>query len=632
MVDKIKLLPDSVANQIAAGEVIQRPASVVKELLENALDAGASLINLIIKDAGRTLVQITDNGSGMSPTDARMCFEKHATSKIKTPDDLFNLDTLGFRGEALASIAAIAQVELKTKTEDEELGTEIIIEGSQFKSQENCTTSTGTSFSVKNLFYNVPARRNFLKSNPAEIRHIIEEFQRVALVNPDVAFNFYNNGNVVYQLKASPLKIRIAQVIGQKNYEEKLVPIGEQTETLKISGFIGKPEFARKKRGEQYFFANNRFIKHPYFHHAVESAYSELIPNGSIPSYFIFLEVNPEDIDVNIHPTKIEVNFTDKQLIYAVLAASIKKALGQFSLTPSLDFDQEESMKFDFPKDRPVRPPSIKINPDYNPFESEKPETNPRQETNQANWDKLYDFDTPASSAPSHSSSSFDSSKSFSSDTPAMQPSQNAEWAASSMDMIPEEDSNVKIGRTTFIQLGFTYVVSSLKSGLIMIHQQLAHERILYEKYLEQYENRQIASQQLLFPVNINLSMEELSLVREIEEELKGFGFDLEYFGQSGIIINGSPMDVSEGKIPSIIDEILQNIDLGQDPGQERKKAFARSMARQLAIKVGQKLENHEMDQLTDALFSCQVPEVSIDGEPIVKTLSLDEIRNRFLH
>ncbi len=627
MADKIKLLPDSVANQIAAGEVIQRPASVVKELLENALDAGASLINLIIKDAGRTLIQITDNGSGMSATDARMCFEKHATSKIKTPEDLFNLNTLGFRGEALASIAAIAQVELKTKTADEELGTEIIIEGSQFKSQENCSTSIGTSFSVKNLFYNVPARRNFLKSNPAEIRHIIEEFQRVALVHPEVSFNFYNNGNVVFQLKSAPLKVRIAQVIGQKNYEEKLVPIAEQTENLKISGFIGKPEFARKKRGEQYFFANNRFIKHPYFHHAVESAYSELIPDGSIPSYFIFLEVNPEDIDVNIHPTKIEVNFTDKQLIYAVLSASIKKALGQFSLTPSLDFEQEDSMRFDFPQDRPVRPPSIKINPDYNPFESEQPEPDPRRESNQTNWDRLYDFET--SSTPSDSSDSFSSTESLDSPDPA--PSENTEWAASSMDMIPEEESDVKVGSTTFIQLGFTYVVSSLKSGLIMIHQQLAHERILYEKYLEQYENRQIASQQLLFPVNINLSVEELSFVKEIEQELKGFGFDLEYFGQTGIIINGSPMDVSEGKIPSIIEEILQNIDLGHDPGQERKKAFARSMARQLAIKVGQKLENHEMDQLTDALFSCKVPEVSIDGEPIVKTLSLDEIRSRFL-
>jgi len=608
MPDKIKLLPDSVANQIAAGEVIQRPASVVKELLENALDAGATQINLIIKDAGRTLVQITDNGSGMSATDARMCFEKHATSKIDTPEDLFKLCTLGFRGEALASIAAISQVEMKTKTEKEELGTQIIIEGSQFKSQENCSTSTGTSFAVKNLFFNVPARRNFLKSNPAELRHIIEEFQRVVLVNPEVSFTFYNNGSILYQLKSAPLKLRIAQVIGQKNYEEKLVPIAEQTENLKIEGFIGKPEFARKKRGEQYFFANNRFIKHPYFHHAVEAAYKELIPDGSFPSYFIFIEVNPEDIDVNIHPTKIEVNFVDKQLIYAVLAAATKKALGQFSLTPSLDFEQEASMNFDFPADRPIKAPSIKINPDYNPFESEKPEPDHRKISNTENWEKLYDF------------SGSDSQR-----TPSV------ERTPSSMNLIPEEESVLQNTTKTFIQLGFTYIVSSLKSGLVMIHQQLAHERILYEKYLEQYENRQIASQQLLFPVNINLSAEELSLIKEVEEDLKAFGFELEYFGQSAIIINGSPMDVSEGKIPSIIDEILKNIEHGQNADQNRKQAFARSMARQLAIKTGQALKNHEMDELMDALFSCQVPNISIDGEPIVKTLSLNEIREKFL-
>lgn len=608
MPDKIKLLPDSVANQIAAGEVIQRPASVVKELMENALDAGASQINLIIKDAGRTLVQITDNGSGMSATDARMCFEKHATSKIDTPEDLFKLNTLGFRGEALASIAAISHVELKTKTADEDLGTQIIIEGSQFKSQENCSTSTGTSFSVKNLFYNVPARRNFLKSNPAELRHIIEEFQRVVLVNPEVSFNFYNNGSILYQLKSAPLKMRISQVIGQKNYEEKLVPVGEQTENLKIYGFIGKPEFARKKRGEQYFFANNRFIKHPYFHHAVEAAYKELIPDGSFPSYFIFLEVNPEDIDVNIHPTKIEVNFVDKQLIYAVLAAATKKALGQFSLTPSLDFEREASMDFIFPADRPIKAPSIKIDPDYNPFESEKPEADPRQISNTENWGKLYDLS--------------DSDQ---------QTKANIERTPSSMNLIPEEESAHQNSAKIFIQLGFTYVVSSLKSGLVMIHQQLAHERILYEKYLEQYENRQIASQQLLFPVNISLSAEELSLIKEVEEELKAFGFDIEYFGQTAIIVNGSPMDVSEGKISSIIDEILKNIDHGQDMDQERKKAFARSMARQLSIKTGQMLKNHEMAELADALFSCQVPNVSIDGEPIVKTLTMQEIREKFL-
>ena len=609
MADKIKLLPDSVANQIAAGEVIQRPASVVKELMENALDAGATEINLIIKDAGRTLIQITDNGSGMSATDARMCFEKHATSKINIADDLFNLNTLGFRGEALASIAAIAHVELKTKTADEELGTQILIEGSQLKSQENCATATGTSFSVKNLFYNVPARRNFLKSNPAEMRHIIEEFQRVVMVNPQVNFTFYNNGSVLYQLKAAPLKVRLAQSIGQKNYEEKLVPIAEQTENLKISGFIGKPEFARKKRGEQYFFANNRFIKHPYFSHAVDNAYNELIPDGNYPSYFIFLEVDPADIDVNIHPTKIEVNFVDKQLIYAVLSAAVKKALGQFSLTPTLDFEQEQSMNFNFPEDRPLRPPSIKINPDYNPFESEKPELSPREIHNQDNWEKLYQTD----------------SKQALTNQP-----QHFEKSPSSMNL-PNEDTETHILSKTFIQLGFRYVVSSIKSGLVIIDQQLAHERILYEKYLEQYEERQIASQQLLFPVNISLSAEELSMIKEMEEELKGFGFDLEYFGQSGIVVNGSPMDVSESKISSIIEEMLKNVEQGQAAAKDRKKAFARSLARQLSIKRGQKLESQEMNQLTETLFSCQLPYVSIDGEPILKTLHPDDVQKLFL-
>ena len=626
MTDKIKLLPDSVANQIAAGEVIQRPASVVKELLENALDAGASHINLIIKDAGRTLVQITDNGYGMSATDARMCFEKHATSKITKPEDLFNLNTLGFRGEALSSIAAIAHVELKTKTADQELGTEINIEGSILKSQNNCSTSTGTSFSVKNLFYNVPARRNFLKSNTAELRHIIEEFQRVVLVNPETAFTFYNNGSVLYQLPAGNIKQRIIQVIGNKKYAEKLVPIEEQTDDLKITGFIGKPEFARKKRGEQYFFANHRFIKHPYFHHAVENAYKELIPSGSHPSYFIFLEVKPEDIDVNIHPTKIEVNFTDKQLIYAILAAASKKALGQFSLTPSLDFEQENSMNFEFDKNRPVKPPTIKINPDYNPFETEKQEPDPRHLSNQENWSKLYEFDKQTDFKPS-SEKEID----FKYPTQSLQGAHHTLNTPSAMNFIPDDENLIQAKTKTFIQVGLAYVVSSLKSGMVIINQSLAHERILYEKYLEQYENRQIASQQLLFPVNINLAPEELSIIKEIDEELRNFGFEIELFGKTGIVVNGSPMDIPESKIPLIIDEILRNFEVGQDLEQDRKLAFARSMARQLAIKKGQKLEQSEMDELADALFSCQIPDISIDGEQIIKTISLSEIDEKFM-
>jgi len=610
MADKIKLLPDSVSNQIAAGEVIQRPASVVKELLENALDAGATHINIIIKDAGRTLIQITDNGNGMSATDARMCFEKHATSKIVQADDLFNLNTLGFRGEALASIAAISHIQLKTKTADNELGTEIIIEGSQLISQENCSCSIGTSFSVKNLFYNVPARRQFLKSNTAELRHIIEEFQRVVMVNPQVSFSFYNNGNILYQLKQGKLKQRIAQVIGHQKYEEKLVPINEQTEDVKVSGFIGKPEFARKKRGEQYLFANNRFIKHPYFNHAIESAYKELIPDGSYPSFFIYIEVNPQEIDVNIHPTKIEVNFVNKQLIYAILAAAVKRALGQFSLTPSIDFEQEASMNFQFDKDRPVHAPKININPDYNPFETEKEEPNHRQLSNQENWSKLYDFDN---------------------ETHQQELSHISVSTPSSMDLIPNDDGEVSINIKTFLQIGFAYVVASVKSGLILINQQLAHERILYEKYLELYENRQISSQQLLFPVNINLSTEELSIVKEIEEELRNFGFQWEYFSQNGIVISGSPLDISESKIPSLLDEIIRNFEQGQNLEQGRKLAFARSMARQLSIKQGQKLNQSEMDQLADALFSCHIPDISIDGEQIVKTISLEEIHEKFM-
>ncbi len=610
MADIIKLLPDSVANQIAAGEVIQRPASVVKELMENALDAGATQINLIIKDAGRTLIQLIDNGCGMSATDARMCFEKHATSKINTADDLFRLNTLGFRGEALASIAAISHVELKTKTEFEDIGTHIIMEGSQIKSQENCTTATGTSFSIKNLFYNVPARRNFLKSNPAELRHIIDEFERVVLVNPETGFTFYNNGAILYQLKPSALKVRIAQTIGQKNYEEKLVPVSEQTETLKIYGFVGKPEFARKKRGEQYFFANNRFIKQPYFHHAVETAYSELIPDSSFPAYFIFLEVDPQNIDVNIHPTKIEVNFVDKQLIYAVLSASVKKALGQFSLSPSLDFEQEQSLNFHFPSDRPIVLPTIRVNQAYNPFETEKPLPNPRQQSNRENWTNLYDI-------PTH----------------IAQPTATAinfEKAVSSINQIPDDDKPMQAEARSFIQMGQSYIVASIKSGLVLVQQQLAHERILYEKFLEQYENKQIAVQQLLFPVHINLTPDELSLVKEIEDEIKGFGFDFEYFGQSAIVVNGSPMDVAESKISTILDEIIHNLELGKSPRQEQKTTFAMGMARQLAIRAGQKLDTKEMALLIDALFSCQVPEVSIDGEPILKTLTLAEIHKKF--
>ena len=410
MPDIIKILPDSVANQIAAGEVIQRPASVVKELLENSIDAGATEINLIVKDAGRTLIQVTDNGSGMSETDARLSFERHATSKIKESKDLFAIRTIGFRGEALASIAAIAQIEIKTKRNEDTLGTSVKIEASKFIKQEECNCSNGTTISVKNIFFNVPARRNFLKSDQVEVNHIIEEFQRVAIAFTEVAFTFYHNGNELFHLQGHVrtqnfvslhLKQRISSLFG-KQYNERLIPIEQSTEYIKITGFLGKPEFAKKNRGEQYFFINNRFIKHSYLNHAVTNAYFELIPTTTYPSYFIFFEIDPKAIDVNIHPTKTEIKFQDEKMVYAVLFSSVKQSLGKFNISPTIDFEVEKS--FDLPssyKDKPANPPQIKINPDYNPFNKSNPietrhalysekKATPLEKINKENWEKLY--------------------------------------------------------------------------------------------------------------------------------------------------------------------------------------------------------------------------------------------------
>ncbi|MCK4287935.1 MAG: DNA mismatch repair endonuclease MutL, partial [Bacteroidales bacterium] len=395
MTDIIRLLPDSVANKIAAGEVIQRPASAAKELLENAIDSGASAIKLIVKDAGKTLIQVIDNGCGMSETDARMCFERHATSKIQKADDLFAIRTMGFRGEALASIAAISQIEIKTKRIEDELGTSIEIEGAEVKSQNADNCPNGTSIAVKNLFFNVPARRNFLKSNTAETRHIIEEFNRIALVNPQISFSMFHNNKQVFQLYPSTLKQRIIALFGNM-YKQRLVPVEQKSDIVNISGFIGKPEFAKKTRGEQYFFANNRFIKHPYLNHSVNGAFKELLPADTYPAYFLYLEVDPKMIDVNIHPTKTEVNFQDDKLIYTILRAALKQSLGKYNITPTIDFDIEGSMKFsDFPKNKVVKDPSIKPNPDYNPFETGKKQIydltiDNRQRSNKDNWEKLF--------------------------------------------------------------------------------------------------------------------------------------------------------------------------------------------------------------------------------------------------
>jgi DNA mismatch repair protein MutL len=601
MADIIHLLPDSVANQIAAGEVIQRPASVVKELLENALDAGATDISLIIKEAGKTLVQVIDNGKGMSETDARLCFEKHATSKIKTADDLFSLTTMGFRGEALASIAAIAHVEMKTRQSQNELGSSISMEGSTLISQHSCQFQTGTSIAVKNLFYNVPARRNFLKSNVAELRHIIDEFQRVALVSPHVAYTFYNNGQILFQLKSANLKQRIVGLFGS-HYNERMVPLKQKSEHVNVYGFIGKPEFAKKTRGEQFFFANNRFIKQNYFHHSVMNTFQELIPENALPSYFIYIDVDPKTIDVNIHPTKVEVNFQDKRLIYAVLGSSIKKALAEHNLTPLLDFDTEPGFEFDFPANRPIRPPQITINPDYNPFESKQVEKSSQQrKANLPHWEKLY---------PSFS--------------------EYPDQAIQSSNFTSDTKSEVDVSIRNVMQIGLKYIVSPVKSGLMIINQQYAHERILFEKYLTQYQNGKKASQQLLFPIQLHFNLSDSEIIKQLLSDLKEIGFELEQFSLQNFVANGTPPEITESQIHPILEQILENYKSSKEFDQDRKVHFAKSMARQLAIKAGQRLKTEEMTQLIDELFACQVPDKSPGGQAILRILDSAELDDKF--
>lgn len=601
MADIIHLLPDSVANQIAAGEVIQRPGSVVKELLENALDSGATEITLIVKEAGKTLVQVVDNGFGMSETDARLCFEKHATSKIKSADDLFSLTTMGFRGEALASIAAIAHVELKTRQAQNELATCIEIEGSEVISQSSCQHKTGTSVSVKNLFYNVPARRNFLKSNTAELRHIIDEFQRVALTSPDVAFTFYNNGQILFQLKSSNLKQRIVGVFGS-NYNERLVPIDQKSTHVNIHGFIGKPEFAKKTRGEQFFFANNRFIKHSYFNHAVVNTFQELIPENAVPSYFIFIEVDPKTIDVNIHPTKVEVNFLDKRLIYAFLGSSIKKALAQHNLTPTLDFEAEPGFNFDFPIDRPVRPPQIILNPDYNPFESDsknKPEL--QKEKNKAQWELIYEQEVD-----NRNNNDLLNYHEFGKHTES-------------------EDQKKAV-----LQSGLKYIITAVKSGLMIVNQQFAHERILFEEYLNRFKTGKNSSQQLLFPIQLHFSIPDSEIVKQLLPDLKEIGFTIDQFTQQNFVASGTPPDVKESDIQMVIEQIIENFKTNKDLNQDRKVNFAYSLARQLAIKEGQRLKPEEMSDMIDRLFACQVPDKSPSGQIIIKIIDTEELDIKF--
>ena len=604
MPDIIKLLPDSVANQIAAGEVIQRPASAVKELLENAVDAGADDVKLIIKDAGRTLIQVVDNGGGMSVTDARMSFERHATSKINAAKDLFAIRTLGFRGEALASIAAIAQIEMKTKRVEDEVGTKLLIEGSKFKDQSPCTTTDGTSISVKNLFFNVPARRNFLKSNTAELRHVTEEFLRMAMVNPEVTLSMYANDKLIYKLKKSGLKERIVAIYGN-NYKERLVPVEQESSIINIKGFIGKPEYARKTRGEQYFFVNNRFIKHPYLHHSIDQAYQELLPSDTFPSYFIYIETEADRIDINIHPTKTEVNFQDQQHIYAILKSAVRQALGKFNISPAIDFDVEQSINFMPPdKNAPIRNPFDTQSSDYNPFENQdgisykKPETE-REKSNREHWEMLFDKNA---------------------DLPPPQ-------AGSTQTGIAVEAGHAASGTFQFGK----YIVAGSSNGILLIDRKRAHERILYDGFMAQLQSDTTSSQQELFPQQVSFPLSDAEIVRELKPDLELLGFNINDLGKNNFVVSGVPAGTMNKNIKDLLEKILENykknlLDLSQDA----RANLARAMAVNMAVKSDRQMGIEELEGLVSQLFSSSVPETSPSGKLIMRVLRQEDIEKLF--
>ncbi len=601
MLDVIKLLPENVANQIAAGEVIQRPASAVKELMENALDAGATQIDLVVKDAGKALIMVTDNGCGMSEADARLCFERHATSKISKAEDLFAIRTMGFRGEALASIAAIAQVELKTRRKEDEVGVKVVNEGSVIKEQTPVPMAVGTTFSVKNLFFNVPARRNFLKTPASEMRHIVEEFTRITLMNPEVGFTLVSDGKELYHLYPGNLKQRILGLFGS-NYDGKLLPVSQDTDRVNIHGYIVKPEFAKKTRGEQFFFVNRRFIKHPYLHHAIENAFMEMIPQDSFPGYFLNIEVDPSDIDVNIHPTKTEVNFLDVKLVYAILHASVRKAIGQNNLSPMIDFEEPSNLGFDFGEvvksSNPIVQPTVPIDPTYNPFSQKREFTKSsfgggfKTERNDApgDWRLLYGERT---------------------DQTPMVEEQPAETGQNSH----------------YLQLSHSYIVTTVKSGLLLIDQHLAHYRILYEKFLKELETNEGHSQQELFPQPFTLNANDASLLRELLPELERVGFVLEQANPTTFMINGTPADLSGGDPISLLEKMLENYKQNRSDLQlDRKLGIAKTMAAQLSIKANTTLSEVEMQNLVDQLFGCSVAEVAPDGKKIYTLITIDNI------
>lgn len=598
----IKLLPEAVANQIAAGEVIQRPASVVKELMENAIDSGATEIKLQIKQAGKASIQVIDNGLGMSDIDARMCWERHATSKLTIADDLFAIQTKGFRGEALASIAAISQVELWTRNNESEVGTHVVIAGSVVKKQEPIATPIGSRFWVKNLFFNVPARRNFLKSDPVETRHIIEEFHRVSIAHPELNFTFYNDDKEVYVLPKSNLKQRITRILG-KRYEERLLKIEADTDIVSISGFVGKPEFARKSRGEQYFFVNKRYIKNPYLGHAISTGYSDLIPKDVYPSFFIFLEVDPASIDVNIHPTKTEIKFEEERNIYSILLAAVKQALGRFNAAPSIDFNQPEGFDIDVVTSQTsFKSPEIKVDKTYNPFDLQKSDAENQRPADQK-WESLYDLDEVIKEIKTDETS--------------------VEHDSSPMDevsLVPHA-----------YQFEDAYIVTALKQNLVVIDQYRAHFRTGYENLKKNLKDHPAGIQRLLFPQSFSPEPNVYKALLEIKALLQKVGFELDWMKQNEILIKGVPGDLKiknpEETLQYLADEwILDTMEEVPDSGER----LAIMLAAKVAIRKGQRLKQEEINRLVEDLFSCENPYFSPQGKPIMFTLSLQELQNKF--
>ena len=618
----ITLLPDHVANQIAAGEVVQRPASAVKELMENAIDAGATDIKLIIKDSGKSLIQVIDNGFGMNEVDARMCFERHATSKISKADDLFALTTKGFRGEALASIAAIAQVELKTKKEDAELGLQITIEGSEFKAQEVCTCANGTSFSVKNLFFNVPARRNFLKSDRAEYKYILDEFIRIALAHSTIAFSLINNDKEQYRLYKETLRQRLVSLYGKK-YNPRLVPVEEKTDIVTISGFICKPEFAKKSRGEQYFFVNNRFIKSSYLNHAVLNSMEGLLQVDQHPSYFLFLEIDPAKIDVNIHPTKTEIKFENERNVYAILRSALKRSLGQYNIAPSLDFNLNPDYQVPIvSKTRTIKTPTIEVDPSFNPFEQEK----------ESNSNVSTEFSSAStSSKPFIKNNPNERGKHWEAIFEEIQDDMNSAIPEYHKDITSIENEVEIEGNRYAFQLQQRFILTQLKSGLLIIDQQRAHTRILYEQYFKSLVNSSPLSQQLIFPQEIHLSPGDMELFMEILKDVESLGFDISIQAEQCLMVNGVPFETKASEVDKIIDSLLDSYKNECDAWKsDTHKYLAKKLALKNSIKTGKILNLQEMNQLVDQLFACDTPFISIHNKPTVIILEMNELLKQF--